>query len=1354
MEYICNNSTNKFETFVGMLNMAPTKVSGQYKLVYDKNLKPWLDDYNGRRVALDTSISFLQQVANFLSVKTFVIDTNCLRFGGFQRNTVKSWHIPFYFGSQLKEENYPKYFVVSRVPNETYEQENFDNLYKFGLIVKAIDLKHIGLYNILNEIQSEPYFNYPLYFNHQEQKVQLFGFGINEQYPCQYTLNLTKAYANQAYLDVINNKILNSFANNNIIFPRFLNIEFEFDYDVLTEQDFNNFYGYLSNSVTIDKEQLPSKKENNNGYFIKSRLNKFVYSNNEQISDYILDGLVTDKLFDKINLSDYLLEIGNCSVNEIAERPPQVRFKLTHINVGDIFRIIHDGYVFFEYQVTYNDTLFDTLYDIMLYLCKKMTTQANYDYEFSCTKSSTNDIIIKVVSNIDYDELFEIYDIKSEIILPYHAQQVDGDFKFRGIGQNDTWLYNLTENQNYLVINNIKYKIVDKFWFEEYFICRLVQENEIELWENKIFNEITPLKLTKLTTAFIYETKTEEIKKLEPINFLTYYPEIQSETLGNFENYISCLKQKFLKTEIKQQENEDGSLREIIEFLPKEEQNSDFVKALEDFTGLTFDELKQNNIENIFKNKLIKQFVKHNEYQKLEDTNELLIEKHNESIVKNILFNSMGYTGFMTPNILNIDIQEWIQNGCIDIEKNIADLYRYSWFLIAGEQPEYLKNNWRYMEYSEEKNHYCPKITSRLIKVNDSLCETIFLGVKYQLPIQYENWEFAVYLNFNDPEYLDETEYFVETYPEENLILLSINKFIDFSDLIRGGDQTNQPLLDLSFFNNIKTSYNNCSDYFVNFYDVLNDNKLILEPFYNLSNSNISFNGKVNIKDWIQEKNGQKYFCVRTSNVNDLTKNFEEGKNKSIYVTAKIKYNNKEYTYNSMKLTFENIYNLHPTYFWFTDLKVSFFDTRDVYLRRYDQKTKKDEVIRVQFDNIGETNIILPYSDIINDENSPFKNYHKIVTLIQDNAERTFELLLPQNVDEKTGVRTSNPISLLNDWFRITKIITENVDGSKNNPIINSVPIINTTLKNNNPNLYNYLNNLKTELLSDTSIYNSEVNLFDRNQIWRIVQDMLLKDIRFKEYTEKQMYQELSKFSVENFLNLQNKSIKIKNQEYTEFSDNYIVINTYSIDKNYVIWNIENDNKIVKINRYNSCYLPLLPVEPNICKFQRLNYQRDNRLWNLYDEAFGGYITIKDDKQSISGTSLWEEVQGNLISTLFCRNDEILLATTYPLNYDKPINYFELFKKVIDYDKIIVTNDNYKYIETLNKNVRPYIIETYTLLLLKNFYKLDSVTSNVGLKIPYTIDKQNQYSIYVPDKFSFGVKYQNLNTLVLKFIRK
>jgi hypothetical protein len=121
--------TNLFETYVGSLNQAPHKISGKYKIVVDKNLNLWLDDYNNRRVSLDTSSSFLQQVGNFLQTETQIVDYSKLNYGAFQNSFIKSYHIPFYFN------NYsyiPRFFILNKVLPEIIDKDSIDKLYKYS----------------------------------------------------------------------------------------------------------------------------------------------------------------------------------------------------------------------------------------------------------------------------------------------------------------------------------------------------------------------------------------------------------------------------------------------------------------------------------------------------------------------------------------------------------------------------------------------------------------------------------------------------------------------------------------------------------------------------------------------------------------------------------------------------------------------------------------------------------------------------------------------------------------------------------------------------------------------------------------------------------------------------------------------------------------------------------------------------------------------------------------------------------------------------------------------------------------------------------------------------------------------
>ena len=135
-------STNIYETCVGVVNIAPTKISGQYKIVVALDGNLYFDDYNGIRVIIDKNSDYLKQLSNFLKVETIITDNSVLRYGAFQKGKLKTYHIPLYLGSSNNFE-LPKYYVLSRQLNNTITKE--ENLYKYGEIYQVIDLEKSGI---------------------------------------------------------------------------------------------------------------------------------------------------------------------------------------------------------------------------------------------------------------------------------------------------------------------------------------------------------------------------------------------------------------------------------------------------------------------------------------------------------------------------------------------------------------------------------------------------------------------------------------------------------------------------------------------------------------------------------------------------------------------------------------------------------------------------------------------------------------------------------------------------------------------------------------------------------------------------------------------------------------------------------------------------------------------------------------------------------------------------------------------------------------------------------------------------------------------------------------------------------
>ena len=320
-------STNIFETQTGVLNIAPIKISGQYKIVVSLDGNLYLDDYTGRRVIIDKTRNFLPQVSNFLKVNTFLNDSSVLKYGGYQKSTKKYWHIPLYLGTSSNY-NLPKYFVLSRVVNETITDIN--KIYNFGKIHQVIDLEKIGLHTIFNQILKEKYFNFPIYFNWEENNVKIYGYSIDNDSPGIFSFDITDLQANVTDLVTVDNTILNTFVKQNIFFPTFVNIEFEFNYSN-ESVIFNNFYGFLSDGTEI----LPSNITNN--------------SFNIKIQDYSDKRLFWEQQNliqgNSIILNNYIDIIGSGSVRKISEQLPQFSLKLSRLSVEDTISIYHPNFL-------------------------------------------------------------------------------------------------------------------------------------------------------------------------------------------------------------------------------------------------------------------------------------------------------------------------------------------------------------------------------------------------------------------------------------------------------------------------------------------------------------------------------------------------------------------------------------------------------------------------------------------------------------------------------------------------------------------------------------------------------------------------------------------------------------------------------------------------------------------------------------------------------------------------------------------------------------------------------------------------------------------------------------------------
>lgn len=1247
-----DKSTNIFESITGVLNIAPIKLSGKYKIVVDSNNILYLDDYNSRRVIVDKSQPFLAQVGNFLSTETTISNIQNIKYGGFSHGKQKAYHIPLYVNNY---ETLPKYFVLNNVRNETIT--NPDDLHNFSSILKIVDLEQIGLLNIFNELLA---FEYPLFFNWDDGIVNIFGYSISELAKANKTISLRNNQSNQPTLEVVNNKILNSFVDNKLIFPKFLNIEFEFEYDT-DRFDFNNFFGFMSqkNIVTNIVDFNPAKIFTS----IKHYRDSFTYKQ-ERVSDSII--------FDETFLDIH----STGTVSNISNQLPQVVFVIKNIAPEDYFTIMHpDGSIFFEYIVKPSD-MRSTLVETLNVICKRAQALSGLNFLFSNTKSNTIEYAynLTIKSNLE-DDLAEEYLVNT----PFNIKPLINNQKsFYGITDYDIEFFGNSENLNIVrvLINDEFYDIVESFYFND----------------KKIFRLNVDPNLITASTAEFFETKYSELVQLTPINYYSVNSSMLSNEQFNKTAYVNELTSKFIENRT---DLEDPRIDEYLEAAQHAISVFDEFNDLVDYIQYVTDVLvRVDNSSDL-------------ELTFTQEINYLDYINHNSSNILNMMFNSAGNTAYITPNILNIEKKFYDNNGNLDYILLDNDRLKFHWFLIKGECPEYLQgeNDIRQLRYFTG----LPKLTSRLIAndITSNYCETVFLGVKYRLPQKYKNYDFAVYLNSNDNQHIEKS-YSFDVNHQNKTVYLVINMYLDFVDLLRGGNIDNQPLVDLSFFYSVNESHNTLSEIIYSFKSggiLLCDESI---PVMFESNNLTGWRHYDSITD-------KTYICLKRSTTvitSIFTELFPSSGDFEFYVYSEITIDGVVYNYASMVFKVKNIRLLSSEYVWCEDLFVEFFDTGRLFLNNMDS-----DFFRVTPENI--------ISIVPKTSNGLYADFEATATILVDATNTPFTILNP----------VGETFSLKKYYFEMVKRVIYDE--------ITSVPTI--TYEPFTFNEYVLGDNSWAGLKAkydindntfDSTTNNQKITLFDRNQLWNLMRTILRVDVRFKHNTAAQTRKIVNELLVNNLAEYSSlKSLPINN------TDEFIKLSVIENDTNIVIWkyypeigDIKPEMKAFKINRYSGVYNSTLFKLENELQFQAdIIKNKQDSLFNIFDKDFAGL--------NIGATGLWNEVSGNIVSSLFCKTTDIVLT----IHFSTQIDYKQLLVDYIFIDDILINqNRNENYIKTINNNIDEYIKDTYVNWLLENFYSLQQVKNELNQSIPYNNSESDKFTVNIKPLTSFSTRFQNL----------
>lgn len=1216
-------NTNIFESETGVLNVAPIKLSGQYKIVVDSKGKLFLDDYNSKRVEIDKSTSFLTQVGKFLNSPRYSPKNEYLKYGGFSSSTQNSYHIPLYLNNDS-----PNYFVLTRVKNETLT--DIDSLYEFNDIVTLIDLESVGLKGIFEEIQNVN--EYPLLLNWEENYYNIFGYSIIDLVSKDLKLSLDDNQSNQPYLNVLNNQVLNNFVKNDLIYPKFINLEFEFNYD--NKKPFNNFYGFLSDGKNIDIDSFDKKKT-------IVTIKKF---NNKTIE------FSQQRLKETIQLHEYIDIVGTSNIININNQSAQIRLKMNKISAEDKFTILDsENELYFEYTVLPED-IKNTFKETLKTICLKATQKSQ---RFLLFTESNN--IITVKSNIedDFIEEFSIVPNRSFTLIDNKQKN------FVSIQENDVALaldanFDIVNQYKQLLINNLFYEIVKIFVFNGNIILRLDKKPNINY---SVFAEI-------------YTKKVSKLLLLEPINFLTVGDDLKAIEQYDITSFVTDLKHKFVD------EQEDLIYKAIAETAINkfESKNTSFDK-------LPYVTKDIELTDHVINNNLLE----------------------NEENILTMMFNSAGSTSYITPNIFNIDISFYEKNGNPDFNLLANDSLCYHWFLIKSTKPYYATGVLENRYFTDK-----PKITSKLylngtVSLGQNFCETIFLGVKYRLPQKYQGYQFAVYLNYTNPDDSNVSYEFIINKNTKTLYL-QINKYFDFIDLIKGGVDENDPIIDLGFLYSVTESYNTNSENISGFKSggiLLTDNKI--QTLFD----------DVLTNDWriYDPKSNKWYICLKRS-PDVITSSFDEIFPQSgdidFYVYSSVVYNGVKYTYVSMTFTIKNIRFLRGDFVWCEDLQVKFFDTETIFIKKYG--FTGEEIFQIDKQDI---------SSSIDASGEAFGDYQRIITIVTGPTLQTFKVI---NYDKV--------ISFKESFFELTKKISYSQDSA--------FPKETTTGSFVFPES-DFALLTQQELFTkfeagsfDNTTYDSKIDLFDRNQIWQLIADILVIDIKFKFATESQIKNTINELLIAQLKEYSDlKSIPIKNA-----NDEFIKMSVIANDFNLVIWDLPTGHNVAKINRYSGPYFPYLKYVENELKFQRVN---DGKFVNIYDKDFGG--------ENISATGLWKEITGNIVSSLFTKSNDIIIDKNFDIEFDVR----ELLKIDLDINDIIINNKNEIYIDKINSNIDEYIIDTYIDWLLLNKYYLAYVKNELNQKIEFSNDSKNNYLIHFQPLNTYQTRF---NSLQFYFKRK
>lgn len=988
MEAVKNTTYNNTTT----LQKANIKYGGKYKVVVDINKKLFLDDYDGNRKEIDMTNDFLLQVSNFLQTKTTLIDYEKLNYGFFVKEKTLKFHAPMFISDN--DEN-PAYVCIGNL--------SFGDVFNK---IKIFDLNELGIDAIINDINFDKDFNYSVIQNINENYIELYGYDIINNCYTTKKLNSNEIQTKLTDVNDLNLYIEDLYHKNNLINPRFINFEFEFN-----NYSYHNFQlvklmGFVSNSnisknpifdqfgtlVNIDTHTLDQK---NNDTLIYH--NKLIYQ--ETITATIPTNTHLTLTFANINFEDEIK-----------------------------IRRISDNEIIYVYKVKKEDLKIGNLNLVLQSIAKNINLDSDFLVEH---KNNTINIISNFADDLTIDVPFYVSKSSENFV-----NLLINDIKFATLNPVDL------ENAEDLVIvvDNTIYEIASKFKYFDTYYYRLNTINKNANFDGK--------------TVYVSKRFQAEYYNMQPI--------LHGKAELNLTYTENCNKAKYIEN-----------------LLLKYPENSAEIEE--------------------FKNSILS-YVEPQPY--LQNN----IEIKSQALVG-------GTNSFMQPNVFNYDENIYIEN------ENLL----YHWFLVNSEPPFYLSadSQKRFVAnklYDDDNN-----LTLKYIDIksklktrtkNDSFCECVFLGVKYLLDYSLNGYHFAVIHmpNSNKNENITE-KYKLHLNHEDKEVILLLNKFILFTDLIRGGDINNNPFIDLTLYYTVDKLYVSNKDdiQFITKRGGLLLTEEKIPVLYKGLAQNI-------IDNWrIYDAEDQKwYICLKNNyevNIADLNDYLEKSGDVEFYHYNTIKDVGKII---ATKYKIINIVDITKDYVWCENLEISFYEADNLYL---------DDGIDIT----------------------------KINTYIATEVENKIEI--------KATVNGGNDIYIIFDPTRKLDFKADYYECE-----LNDIDNIFKFPENTEDDLIiaDKLRNYKILPSNNNKYLSTKIKMFHRSQLWFLTKHLLSSHVYFKYENFSQIRKNIKDLTVE-YLRLFSQLNLIKSNSDREYE---LIVG----EKNYGLtyWN----NKIAKINRLYTQYRP------------------------------------------------------------------------------------------------------------------------------------------------------------------------------------